>query len=148
LGVRESGYGVASGLLLFGGLLDLTEDLGDLALEEGEFEVEDGAAGVKDDVHRGVEEVEVLADGLAQPSLDAVAVDGLAHDLADGEADAGRAGVLARRRGAEGEEVGHLFRELFAARLVDALVVGVFAKAEGAGEHGGALAFSLLRRVA
>jgi hypothetical protein len=141
-----SGWGC--GLLFFGGLLDLAEDLGDLALERRELEFEDGAAGVEDDIDGCLEQMQVFADGLAHAALDAVAVDGLAHDLADGEADAGRADLFTWLKGAEGKEEGHLFRELLAARLVDALVVGVFAEAEGDSEHGGRLSseFTVWRR--
>lgn len=121
-------------LLVLGELLDGAEDGGDLAVEEGEVEVDDGAAGVQDDVDGEGEEIEIVADGLAHAALDAVAVDGLAHDFADGKADAGAGGVgvaerfaVCTERGAEAVEVAHLLGELLAADLVDALVVGVFA---------------------
>ena len=71
-------------LLVVGELLDCAEDGCDFAVEQGEVEVDDGAAGVEDDVNRKGEEGEVFADGLAHAALDAVAIDGLAHDLTDG----------------------------------------------------------------
>src|SRR5580704_11496663 len=112
-------------LLALGGLLDGAEDHGYLALEGGEFEVDDAAAGVENDVDGNGEGGEIFADGLAHAALDAVAVDGLAHDFAYGEADARTGGVgVAEGRAvgaelrAQSEEVGHLLRELLAAGLV------------------------------
>ena len=122
--------------MFFGLLLNLAEDVGYLAGESGEVEVDDGAAGMEDDVDREAEGGEVGADGLAHAALDAVAVYGFAHDLAYGEADSGSGGVngaLGCFRGAEGEKEGHLLAELLAARLIDALVVGVFTEAEDDG---------------
>ncbi len=129
-------------LLLLGGLLDGAEDLGDFTLEDGELKIEHGTAGMEDDIDGRSKQREVFADGLAHTPLDAIAVDGLPHDFANGEADAGccevgrLTGMRIRFR-PKGEEVAHLLRELLAARLVDALVIGVFAEPEGDGEHGG-----------
>lgn len=132
----------SSGLLLHGPL-DSAEDVGYLAVEDGEFEVDDAAARVEDNVDGSVEGGKVAADGLAHAALNAVAVDRLAHDLSYGKTDAGTGGVgIAERlavgalQGPKGEEVAHLFGELLAARLIDALVVGVFAQAEGDGCFG------------
>ena len=130
--------------MLSGGLLDGTEDGGYFTLQGGKVKVDDAAAGMEDDVDRRGEGAEVVAHHLAHAALDAVAIDGLAHDLAHGKAHAraGGAGIAERcavgaELGAEGEEVAHLLRELLAAGLVDALIVGVFAGAEddGSGCH-------------
>lgn len=48
----------------------------------------------------------------------------------------GSVGAEARPKG---KEVAHLLAELLAARLVDALVLGVFAKTKVGGDHGGVL---------
>ena len=142
----QKAFGVRPILLLGGrslGLLDAAEDVGYFAVEEGEVEVDDGAAGVEDDVDWGGELGEVPADGLAHAALDAVAVDGLAHDLAYGESDArGGLGEVAVG-GAGGDEVAHLLGELLAAGLVNALVVGVFPQAED--ERGHVLSLSLTK---
>jgi hypothetical protein len=77
------------------------------------------------------------ADGFAEAALDAVAIDGLAEGLGDGEADAGAGGEgaagfsIGPERGARGVEVGELLAELLATGLVDDLVVSVFAEAMG-----------------
>lgn len=89
-----SGIGGLAGPLHFGGFggaggsLDEPEDGGDLAFKQGEVEIEDGAAGVENDVDRGAKQVEMSADRLAHAALDPVAVDCLAQNLAHGEADA------------------------------------------------------------
>ena len=94
----SGGRGGARGLgcRVVGGL-DAAEDGGDFALELGEVEVDDGAAGVEDDVDGRGEEGEGGADGFAQATLDAVAIDGLAEGFGDGEADARAGGGGARR---------------------------------------------------
>ena len=75
--------------LLFGGGLDGAEDAGHLTLESGELEIDDAAARVEDYVDRRAKGGEIVADGLAHAAIDAIAIDGLAHDFTDGEADAG-----------------------------------------------------------
>jgi hypothetical protein len=150
-------------LLLLSRLLDGAKDVGYFPLQRGEVEVDDAASGVEDDVHRSVERGQVFANDLPHAAFDAVAVDGLAHDFADGEADAGGVGVGVAEGGAvgpklraEGEEVAHLLAELFAAGLVDALVIGMFAQAEGDGRFcfaeagrrgGGGLHSLILERI-
>ena len=120
------------------GSLDAAKDGGDFALELGEVEVDDAAAGVKDDVDRGGEMRECGADGFAQAALDAVAIDRLAEGLGNGEADAGAGGCGAAGCWAGCVEVGELLAELLAAGLVDELVVGVFAESMrvGGDRHG------------
>jgi hypothetical protein len=146
------GSGIASGgtgclgrrvPLLFGGELDSVEDVGHFALQGGELKIDDAAAGVENYVYWSVEGSEVVADGLAHAALDAVAVDGLAHYFSDSKANAWTCGVRATQgcairaeRRTQKEEVRHLLRELFAAGLVDALIVGVFAKTEDDGSGG------------
>lgn len=110
--------------------MDGAEDLGYFAVECGEVKIDDAAAGVEDDVDGSLEQVDVAADGLAHAPLDAVTIDGLPHDFAYGEAYARGIG-FSGECGARSDEEGHLARELFAARLIDALVVGVFAETEG-----------------
>jgi hypothetical protein len=129
-------------LLLFRRALYGTKDVSYFALESGELEIDYAATRVKDYVDRGIERGQVIADGLAHAPLDAVAIDGLAHHLADGKANAGANGVSVTQGCAvgselrtKGEEVGHLFRELFATGFIDALVVGVFAKTKGDGSN-------------
>jgi len=131
-------------LLLLCGALDGAEDRGNFAFKSGELKVDDAAPGVEDDIHRGVERGEIVANRFAHAALDAVAIDCLAHYFADSETDARAFGVGAAQRCAVGaelrtqsEEVRHLLRELFAASLVDALIVSVFAEAEdnGSGCH-------------
>lgn len=128
--------------------LDSAEDVGYLSIEGGELDVDHTAARMKDYVNGSTKGGEVLADGLAHASLDTVAIDRFAHDFADSESDARACGVrIAQRRAigaylrAQDEEVRHLFGELFAACLVNALIVGVFTKAEddGFGSHMSAL---------
>jgi len=46
--------------------------------------IDDGAAWVKDDVDGRCQLVKVLSNGFAHAALDAIAIVGLAHDLADG----------------------------------------------------------------
>ena len=114
------------------GRLDAAEDCGDLALELGEVEVDDGAARMQDDVDGRGEQREGRADSLAQAALDAVAIDGFAERLGHGEADArAGGGGASASAGRECVEVGELLAELLAASLVDELVVGVFAEAVG-----------------
>ncbi len=126
--------GVRAGAALrasVGGGLDAAEDGGDFALELGEVEVDDGAAGMQDDVDGGGELRESGADGLAQATLDAVAIDGLAEGLGNGEADARAGGGGTPVGWTRCVEVGELLAELLATGLVDELVVGVFAEAMG-----------------
>src|SRR5271168_3364687 len=130
-------------LLLFHCCLYGTKDVSYFTLERGKLQVDYAAAGVEDDVDRRVEAGKVVADRLAHAALDAIAIDGLAHDLANGESDARAGSVCVAQRctvGAalrtQGEEVRHLLRKLFAACLVDALIVGVFAETEDDGFRG------------
>jgi hypothetical protein len=142
----ERGRGSLRRGTLFGCLLDGAEDVGDLALEGGEIEIDDAAARMEDYVDGCAEGGEVFADGFAHTALDAIAIDGFAQDLADGEADAwgGDAGIakwgaIWPKLRAEAEEKAHLLCKLLAAGFVDALIVGVFAKTEdrvGGGGHG------------
>jgi len=127
-------------LLFFCCVLDGAEDAGYFAIEGGELEVDYAAAGMEDDVHGSAEGAEVFADGLAHAALDAVAIDGPAHDFAYGESHARACGLCATQRCTVGtelrtksEEVRHLLRELLAAGLVDALIIGVFAETEDVG---------------
>jgi hypothetical protein len=145
-------------LLLFRRALYGTKDVSYFALKGGELKVDYAATRVKDYVDRGIESGQVVADGLAHAPLDAVAIDGLAHHFADGEANAG-AGDIDIPQGravwsklrTKGEEVRHLFCELLAAGFVDALVVGVFAKTkdDGSSSHtaGLDLSWSSIERV-
>jgi hypothetical protein len=135
-------------LLLLRSSLDGAEDVSYLSVQGGELEVDHAAARMKDYVDRRTEGREVFANSLAHAAFDAVAIDRFAHDFADSETDARACGVrIAQWRavgaylGAEDEEVRHLFGELFAACLVNALIVGVFTKAkdEGFGSHMAAL---------
>jgi hypothetical protein len=93
---------------------------------------------MKHHVDRGFEQRKLSPHRFAHPPLDAVAVHRLAHRLAYGEADARSVRACAAHRStvraecrAQREEVAHLFGELLAAGLVDALVVGVLAQAAG-----------------
>jgi hypothetical protein len=122
-------------VLLLGGLLNLAKHLGDFAFKGGVFEFENGAARMKDDVDRGSEKSKVSANGVAHAPLDAIAIDRFTHDLTDGKTNARGADFFTGKRGAKGEEERHLLRKLFAADLVDLLVVGVFAKTKGSGVH-------------
>ncbi len=104
---------------------------GNLALELGEVEVDDGAARMQDDVDGCGEQGERGADSLAHAALDAIAIDRFTERLGHREADAraccGGTSVCRTRC----VEVGELLAELLAASLVDELVVGVFAEAVG-----------------
>ena len=124
MGGRDAGWGGA----VIGGL-DGAEDGGDFALELGKVEIDDGAAGVEDNVDGRGEEGEGGADGLAEAALDAIVIDSLAKGFGDGEADAWAGGGGAAIRGARCVEVGELLAELLPASLVDELVVSVFAEA-------------------
>jgi len=131
----EVGSGVAGWGAIIGSL-DAAEDGGGFAFELEEVEVDDGAAGVEDDVDWGGEVGEGGADGFAEAAFDAIAVDRSTEGFGDGKADPGAGSVAAPVCWAQGVEVGDLFGELLAAGLVDQLVVSVFAEAvRGAGVH-------------
>ncbi len=140
-------------LLLLGGALDCAEDIGDFAVEGSELKIDYAAAGVKDYVYRRVECGQIVSDCLAHAALDAVAIDGLAHDLADGESDTRTSGIcvtqglaVGANLGTYGEEIGHLLAKLLAAGFVDALIVSVFAETEDDGSgHTAGLARFILR---
>jgi hypothetical protein len=125
-------------LLLFCGDLDRAEDRGYFTFESAEFEVDNAAPGMKNDIYWGVERRQIVAYSFAHTALDAVAINCLAHYLANSETDARALGVCAAQQfairaelRAQGEKVRHLFRELFAAGLVNALIVSVFSETEG-----------------
>lgn len=126
-------------LPLSGCTLDLAEDLGNFTLEDGEFKRKHGAAWMQDHIHGRLEQRQVFTDSFAHASLDAIAIDGLAQNFANSETDTRRTGFLPLDCGSKRKEVGHLLSELFTARLVNALIISMFAKAEGDGEHGGNL---------
>jgi hypothetical protein len=120
--------------------LDGAEDIGDFAVEGSELKIDYATTGVKDYIYRRVEGGKVVTDRLAHAALDAVAIDGLAHDLADGESDAGTAGVCVTQGFAVGanlktqsEKIRHLLAKLLTAGFVDALIVSVFAESEDDG---------------
>jgi hypothetical protein len=98
--------------------LDGAEDGGDFAFELGEIEVDDGAAGMQDNIYRRGEERECGADSLAHAALDAVAVDGFAESFGNSEADAGSDGVGSAVGGTQRVEVGELLAELLAAGFI------------------------------
>ncbi len=108
--------------------LDAAEDLRDLTLELRELEVDDGAAGMQDDVYRRSDERQLVADGFAHTPLDAVAVYGTAQGFGDCESNSWARGVASSALGANRIEVGDLLGKQFTARLVDELIVGVFAQ--------------------
>src|SRR3954470_12911474 len=58
------------------------------AVERSEVEIDDAAARMQDYINRAFERSDVAANGLAHAAFDAIPVDGLPHDLADGEPDA------------------------------------------------------------
>jgi hypothetical protein len=126
-------------------LLDGAKHSSYLALEGWKVEVDDAAARVKNHVDRCIERRKIVAYGLAHATLDAIAVDGLAHHFANGEAYAWAIGVDAAEEFTvraqlwpQTEKVAHLLPKLLATRLVNALVVRVFAKPEdrvGGGGH-------------
>jgi hypothetical protein len=148
-GIASGGVGPIGGSLIFhrlflGSVLDRAKDVGHFALEDGEVEVDDAASRVEDYVDWGMEGGKIFANRFAHTALDAIAIYSFAHNLADGETDAGARGVRIAERRAVGteerawsEKVGHLSGELFAAGLVHALIVGVFAETEddGSGSH-------------
>ena len=109
--------------------LDAAEDGGDFALELGEVEIDDGAAGMQDDVDWRAEQGEGRTDSLAQTALDAIAIDCLTESFRYGEANARARGGRPAICWTSGVEVGELLAELLATSLVDELVVGVFAEA-------------------
>ena len=82
----------------------------------------------------------MTANALAQAALDAIALHGIAEDLAHGEAYAGAGRVAPSVWRPEGEEEAELLGELLARTGINALVVGVFAEAEqgvgGGRSHG------------
>jgi hypothetical protein len=128
---------------------DLCEDLRQFTLEGGKLHGGDRLARVEHEIDMGLSEAgrkqnrNVKPSGLAHAPLDAVAVDGLAHDATDGKADA-RAfygGLLAGQ--ADAEKVAHGWGVELATGLVDPLVVSVAAQAKGrerlfAGTYGAA----------
>ena len=147
-------------LLLLGGALltctflnstlDGAEDARNLPVKSFKIKVDDGAARVQDHVDRKLaKRGGVLANHLAQTALDAIAIDRLAHHLADCQANA-RPGYLVRLiRRPNAEKEAHLLRKLLTAGRVDALIVRVFAETVGGRteeRHGGqAKKRSLLR---
>jgi hypothetical protein len=137
--------------LFLGGVLDRAKDIGYFAVEDGEVEVDNAASRMEDYIDWSMKGGKIFADCLAHAALDAIAIYSFAQHLADGESDAGACGVsVAERRAvwteqrARSEKVGHLSGELFAAGLVHALVVGVFAKTEGDGSGGHTTGLDLL----
>ena len=83
---------------------------------------------MEDDVDVCGERADVEANRFAHSALDVVAVDSLAHDAAGGETNAGAMQRSARVEWPQREEVTHRSGELFAALLIDALIIGVFAQ--------------------
>ena len=107
----------------------LVKDTHDLGFKFREIEAEDGAAGMEDEIAAGGQQVRVAAQDLAQAALDAVAVMGLAQDLAGGQADTRRGGKMDRgqraRGGLRGQEPAHGSGLALAGGGVGALIVGM-----------------------
>jgi len=123
------------------GALDCAEDVGDLALEGGEVEIDHAALWMEHDIDWRREKRKLAAHGCAQTPLDAIAIDGLSECLAHGKANArsfgigihggtGRAGWFA-----QAEEIAGLTGELFAAGFVYQLIFGVLAQSMNGGDH-------------
>ena len=69
-------------MLSFSGTLYGAKDVSNFALEHRKLEINDASARVKDNVYRSAERRKVMADGFTHATFDAVAIDGLPHDLA------------------------------------------------------------------
>jgi hypothetical protein len=113
------------------GCLDAAEDLRDFAFKLWKLKVDDRTAGVQDDIDRGGEDVQLVADSFAHAALDVVAIDSSAKGFGNREADSWAWRVATPFGWAHGIEVGNLLGKLLAACLVDELVIGVFAQAVG-----------------
>ena len=102
------------------------KDTHDLGFKFREFDGEHSAAGMKDEIEAGGEQIDMAAQGLAHAALDAIALVGLAEHFACGEADA--AGRHARRSGCGSQKPAHRSGLALAARRISALIVSVFAQ--------------------
>jgi len=83
-----AGWGAASWDAAVVGGLDAAEDGGDLALELGEVEIDDGAAGMQDYVDGCGEQGERCTDGFTETPLDAIAIDRFPEGFGNRQADA------------------------------------------------------------
>jgi hypothetical protein len=90
---------------------------------------------VKHYIDRRSQERKMPSYRFAQPPLDPVPVHCLAHGLGDREPDSGTVRIrvahwaaVGTERLAQQEEVAHLLAELFPARRIDALIIGVLAQ--------------------
>ncbi len=88
---------------------------------------------MQDQIEAGRQHVDVMANDLAHAPLDAIAFVSFSQHLARGQANARPDGERNSDGfccgGAHGREPGHGSGELLAGGLVDALVIGVLAKA-------------------
>ncbi|HKO20830.1 MAG TPA: hypothetical protein VJU82_18295 [Acidobacteriaceae bacterium] len=124
-------------------LLNSTEYLGDILLQECELDIRDPPAWVQDHIHGGLEYRDLSTHCLAHAPLDAVTHDGIAHGAADGEAHTRATNRPSRHavlfyglRLAQQEEVAHLLAEPLAAGPVNPLILSVPAKPVGGDDHG------------
>jgi hypothetical protein len=128
--------------VLLGSSLDRAKNGGHFALKVCEFQIDYARARMKYDVDRNAQERKLPANRFAHAPLDAIAMDGIPQYLAYRQTDAStlRVGATQRMpvcafRGAQQEEVTHLFTELLAAAGIYALIVGMFAQPASGGNH-------------
>jgi hypothetical protein len=107
------------------------EDMSDLTIQQGEVKIQNSSTGVKNDIERAFEQSDVTTHGFTHPALDSIPIHRLSHHLANGKPNPRAGPIVASLRIARRDEVAHLPGELLAARLIDALVIGVFAEAKG-----------------
>jgi hypothetical protein len=107
------------------------EDLDNLTIQQREVEIQNSSTGVKNDIERAFEQSDIATHGFTHPALDSIPIHRLSHHLANGKANPWAGHIVASLRIARRDEVAHLPGELLAARLIDALVIGVFAEAKG-----------------
>jgi hypothetical protein len=119
--------------LLLGLLLGLLKDTQNLPLKLREIHGEDDAARVKDEIEARRQKINVAAESLAHAALDAVALVGLADDLADSEADArgnrSSRALKGLRGDLRGKEPAHGSGLALAAGSIGAQIVSVLAQA-------------------